>query len=118
MWRTRSISNRMKKHFYSDVVETSSISLAIAEMDMTTEERKHLISLVEENLHHAILDSVLSELTNKDKQEFIELFAEGDDEKVWHLLKSRVDNIEDKIKKTADELKKELHKDIEESKKK
>lgn len=108
----------MKKHFYSKVVETSSISLAIAEMDMSNDERKHLISLVEENLHHAILDAVLSELSDKDKQEFIELFAEGEDEKVWKLLKERVDNIEDKIKKTADELKKELHKDIEDSKKK
>ena len=108
----------MKRHFYHSVVETSSLSLALAEMDLTQEERKHLIDLVEENLHHAILDAVLSELSDKDKQEFIELFAEGDDEKIWKLLKDRVDNIEDKIKKTADELKKELHKDIEESRKK
>ncbi len=108
----------MKKHFYHSVVETSSISLAIAEMDMNNEERKHLISLVEENLHHAILDAVLSELSDRDKQEFIELFAEGRDDDVWRLLKDRTNNIEDKIKKTADDLKKELHTDIEESKKK
>jgi len=108
----------MKKHFYHSVVETSSISLAIADMDMSKDERKHLITLVEENLHHAILDSVLSELSDKDKQEFVELFAEGKDEEVWRLLKDRTDNIEDKIKKTADDLKKELHKDIDESKKK
>lgn len=108
----------MKKHFYHEVVETSSISLALAEMDMTNEERKHLVSLVEENLHHAILDAVLSELSDRDKQEFMELFAEGRDEEVWKLLRDRTDNIEDKIKKTADELKKELHEDIEESKKK
>jgi 5,10-methenyltetrahydromethanopterin hydrogenase len=107
----------MKKHFYTHIVETSSISLAIAEMDMTHDERKHLLSLVEENLHHAILDAVLSELSEKDKQEFIELFAQGEDEKVWKLLRERVGNIEDKIKKTADDLKKELHKDIEDSKK-
>lgn len=107
----------MKKHFYHSVVETSSISLAIAEMDMDKEERKHLISLVEENLHHAILDAVLSELSDKDKQEFIELFAEGRDEEIWALLKDRVDNIEDKIKITSEDLKKELHKDIEDSKK-
>lgn len=108
----------MKKHFYHKVVETSSISLALAEMDMTNDERKHLVSLVEENLHHAILDAVLSELSDRDKQEFMELFAEGKDDEVWRLLKDRTDNIEDKIKKTADELKKELHEDIETSKKK
>jgi len=108
----------MKKHFYSHVVETSSISLALAEMEMNNTERKHLIDLVEANLHQSILDAVLSELSEKDKQEFIELYAVGDDEKIWKLLKSRVENIEDKIKSTAHELKKELHKDIEESKKK
>lgn len=108
----------MKKHFYHSVVETSSISIALAEMDMNHDERKHLIDLVEQNLHHAILDAVLSELSDKDKQEFVELYAQGDDEKIWKLLKSRVDNIENKIKVTADDLKKELHKDIEESKKK
>lgn len=107
----------MKKHFYHSVVETSSISLAIAEMDMSNDERKHLISLVEDNLHHAILDAVLSELSDRDKQEFVQLFAEGRDDEVWRLLKDRTDNIEDKIKKTADDLKKELHKDIEDSNK-
>jgi 5,10-methenyltetrahydromethanopterin hydrogenase len=106
----------MKKHFYSHVVETASISLALAEMDMSNSERKHLIDLVEANLHHAILDAVLSELSEKDKQEFVELYAEGNDEKIWKLLDSRVENIEDKIKKTAKDVKKELHKDIEESK--
>lgn len=108
----------MKKHFYSHVVETASISLSLAEMDMSNTERKHLIDLVEANLHQSILDAVLSELSEKDKQEFIELYAEGDDKKIWKLLNERVDNIEDKIKKTAFELKKELHKDIQESKQK
>ena len=108
----------MKKHFYSHVVETASISLALADIEMSNTERRHLIELVEANLHQSILDAVLSELSEKDKQEFIELYAQGDDEKVWKLLNNRVDNIEDKIKKTAHELKKELHKDIEESKKK
>ncbi len=108
----------MKKHFYTHVIETSSISLALAEMELTQEERKHLIDLAQENLHHAILDSVLSELSDKDKQEFLVLLAEDNQEKIWKLLTERVDHIEDKIKKTAEDLKKELHKDIEDSHKK
>lgn len=108
----------MKQHFYSHVIETSSISLALAEMDLTQDERKHLIDLAQENLHHAILESVLSELSEKDKQEFLVLLAEDNNEKIWKLLSERVDHIEDKIKLTAEQLKKELHKDIEESKKK
>lgn len=108
----------MKKRFYSQVVETSSISLALADIEMSNTERKHLIDLVEENLHQSILDAILSELSEKDKQEFVELYAEGDDKKVWALLSSRIENIEDKIKKTSEDLKKEIHKDIKQSRKK
>jgi len=108
----------MKKHFYEDVIETASLSLALADMELTQEQRKHLIDLAQENLYHAILDAVLSELSEKDKQEFLELLAAGDDEKIWKLLKDRIEGIEDKIKKTADDLKRQLHKDIEDSHKK
>ncbi len=107
----------MKKHFYSHVVETSSLSLALGEMNLTTDERKHLIELAQDNLHHAILDVVLSELSDKDKQKFLLLLSQDDQEKIWKLLTQRIDHVEDKIKKTAEDLKKELHRDIEESKK-
>ena len=105
----------MKKHFYSHIVETSSISLALGELELTKDERKHLTSLVEENLHHAILEAVLSELSEKDKQEFLVLLATDDHDKIWKLLSERVDHIEDKIRQTAQDLKKEIHKDIEDS---
>lgn len=108
----------MKTHFYSHIVETSSLSLALADIDLTQEERKHLIDLAQDNLHHAILDVVLSELTEIDKQEFLKLLARDEQDKIWKLLTKSVDNIEDKIKKTAEDLKRELHKDIEESHKK
>ena len=74
--------------------------------------------MVQENLHHAVLDAVLSELSEKDKQKFLNHLSKGEDEEIWKLLNSRVDNIEDKIKVTADDLRKELHKDIEDSHKK
>lgn len=105
----------MKTHFYSHIIETSSISLALADMDLTKEERKHLIDLASENLHHAILEAVLSELSEKDKQEFLVLLATDEHEKIWKLLSERVGHIEDKIRQTAKDLKIELHKDIEES---
>ena len=108
----------MKKHFYSHIVETSSVTLALGDLDLSPDERKHLLDLVDHNLHHAILDSVLSELSDKDKQEFLTLLATDDNDKIWKLLVSRVDNIEEKVKKTADDLKKEIHKDIADSHKK
>ncbi|MEK9178568.1 MAG: hypothetical protein AAB801_02195 [Patescibacteria group bacterium] len=106
----------MKKYFYSHIVETSEISLALGDLDMTAEERVHLLSLMESNIHHAILDTILSELSEEDKKAFLQHLTDGDHEKIWQFLNSRVEGIEEKIKKTAEDLKKEIHKDVEESK--
>src|SRR3989338_2826250 len=96
----------MKKYFYSHIVETSSISLALADLEMSPEERLHLLSLVESNIHQAILDTILSELTAEDKKNFLEHLSEGDHERIWKFLSERVEGIKEKI-----------HKDVEESKK-
>ncbi len=100
------------KHFYSHIVETSSLTLALADIDLSHEERLHLLQLTEENLHHTILDAVLSELSEEDKKLFLQHVATNSHDKVWNLLHTKVGNIEEKIQKVVHELKKELHKDI------
>lgn len=109
---------KIQKQFYSHIVDTSTITLSLGEMDLAQEERVYLISLVEGNLHHAIVDAVLSELGEEDKKEFLLHLHSNEHGKIWDLLNNKVENIEDKIKKAAEDLKKELHKDIEEAKKK
>lgn len=108
----------MKKHFYHHIVETSSISLALGDLEMTPEERVHLVSLAEANLHHMILDSVLSELSGEDKKKFLHLVAQNKHDEVWKLLKEKATDIEEKIRKAAAAVTKELHRDIEEAKQK
>ena len=81
----------MKKYFYSHIVETSSISLALGNLDMTAEERSHLLSLVESNIHHAILDTILSELTPEDKKKFLEHLSAEDHERIWKFLNEKVE---------------------------
>ena len=108
----------MKKYFYSHLIDTSSISIALSEVDMEPKERVHLISLVESNIHHAILDAILSELSEEDKKEFLINLHEENHDKLWDFLNGKIDGIEEKIKNTAEDLKKQLHKDIEESKNK
>ncbi len=104
------------KHFYSHVVDTTSISIEIADMDLTQDERVHLLSLAESNIHHAVLDTVLSELPQEDKKEFLRHVRDDNHDKIWDLLKTKAENIENKIRKTAEALKAELLKDIEETK--
>lgn len=103
-----------KKHFYSHLIETESITIRLNEMGMTEGEKMHLITLMESSLHHVVLDAILSELSEEDKRLFLKEVASNDEDVIWEFLKKRVDNIEDKIVKTAEELKKELHEDINE----
>lgn len=103
-----------KKYFYTHIIDTSTLSLELGGMDMTPKERMHLISLIDSNIHHEILDLILSELNPADKKTFLIHLASEDHVKVWKFLNEKIDNIEEKIKKTADDIKRELHKDIKE----
>lgn len=107
-----------KKYFYTHIIDTSTLSLELGNMDLTSQERMHLISLMDSNIHHAVLDLILSELMPSDKKTFLTHLASEDHEKVWKFLNEKVENIEEKIKKTAEDLKNELHKDIREIKEK
>ena len=105
-----------KKYFYSHIIDTSTLSLELGDMDLAPKERMHLISLVDSNIHHEVLDLILSELKEPDKKTFLTHLSLENHDKVWRFLNGKIDNIEEKIKKTADDLKKELHNDIKEVK--
>lgn len=105
-----------KKHFYTHIIDISTLSLELGEMDLTAEERMHLISLIDSNIHQTILDLVLSELSEEDKKIFLMHVTSSDHDKIWKFLKVKTENIEEKIKKAAEGLKAELHRDIKEAK--
>lgn len=106
------------KYFYSHLIEIDSILLELDKMELSYEQKMHLTNLIDSSLHHTILDAVLGELTAADKKVFLNHLKEDDESKIWKFLNEKVDNIEDKIRKTASQLKSELHKDLEEAKKK
>lgn len=110
------IQGKKGKHFYSHIVETTTISLSLGNMELSQDERLELLSLAHDNLHHAILDTIMSELSEGDKKLFLQHLAVDNHDKIWELLKSKIENIEEKIKKVADEVKKELHQDMQETK--
>lgn len=106
------------KKFYSHLVEFESILIELDDLDITDKQRFHLAGLIDTSLHHTILDAVLSELSESDKKEFLRHLTSGEDDKIWELLDTKVDQIEDKIKDAADKLKTEIKKDIKEAKNK
>jgi hypothetical protein len=98
----------MIKHFYSYHVEIDSIIIEIEALPIKKHEKKHLIQLAESQIHHAILDSILSELSPDDKKIFLTHLNTKDQERIWGFLREKVQDIEDKIEKTAGKIKKEL----------
>ena len=103
-----------KKYFYSHIIDTPVLSLELGEMDLDSKERLHLISLIDSNIHHEILDLILSELNPSDKKTFLAHLACENHDKVWKFLNQKIKDVEGKIKKAAEDLKSELHKDIKE----
>jgi len=100
------------KHFYAHLTETTDIVLELGELDMSSEERVHLLSLIEANIHSAVINTVLSNLDGENKKIFLSNLISDDNSKTWgHLNKSAVD-LENKIKITIDLMKKELLRDI------
>lgn len=106
-----------KKYFYSHLIETSEISLSIGEMDMPAEDRVKLLSFAEENLHHNILDAILSELSEEDKKTFLSHVTLDNHGNTWQFLKEKISDVDEKIIDLALKFKKSLQDDIEESKK-
>ena len=104
------------KKFYQHLIEVQSLTVELDELDLTQEQKTHLSSLVDSSLHHTVLDAILSELSESDKHVFINHLKTQDHEKIWGFLNSKVDKIEDKIKKAADDLKEQLRKDLKEAK--
>ena len=108
----------MRKQFYSHIVQIETLSVALGDLEISEKEKEHLEHLIDSNLYHTILDAILSELSEEDKHTFLNHLATEDHAKTMAFLEKRIDNIEDKIKKTADELIAELHEDIKETKRK
>lgn len=102
------------KHFYSHIIETDSLYIELDKLNLSEEEKWHLVSLIDSSLHNTILDVILSELGEEDKKLFLKHLSSHDHDSLWDLLNNKVDSIEDKIKKAADDLTKALHTDIKE----
>lgn len=102
------------KHFYSHLVEISDITLELADMDLTQEERVHLLSLIDANIHSAVINTVLSELSEDEKKTFLQNLVMDDHILIWTHLSRNIKDVDEKIRFTIKSLKAELIKDLRE----
>lgn len=105
------------KYFYSHLIEIESIFIGLDKMDLTKTEKLHLAHLIDSSLHHVVCDAILSELHQEDKRAFMVHLNEGNHDKIWQFLNEKIERVEDKIKKAAQDLKNEMHKDLKKARK-
>lgn len=104
-------------YFYSKFITIDSVVEELHSLDLSQEEKVHLASLVDSTLHHAILDEVLSNLNEDDKKLFLKLLSKDTEhDKLMEFLETKVEGIEEKIKKVSDELVVQMKKDVKEAK--
>lgn len=104
------------KFFYTHLISIETIITTMDELSLSEEQKKHLSHLVDSSVHASVLDLVLNNLEEKDKKVFLDLFQKRDHDKIWELLKQKVEKIEEKIKKEVEDLTMQLHKDLKEAK--
>lgn len=98
--------------FYTRLVEIESVYLELEKIDLTPKHKNLLADLLDSLIHHTILELVLSQLSNDDKLVFLNHLKTKDEAKIWEFLNMKIDKIEDKIKTSIEDLRLELHKDI------
>lgn len=99
-------------YFYSHLIELDSIFAELENLELSGEEREELAELAHVQVHQAVVDRILSHLSDVDKKRFLELMILGEDEKIWEHLRDKVEKIDDKIKDAAKQIKVELKADI------
>ncbi len=106
-----------KKTFYHHLISIEEIDIELNKLGLPEHERIELLNIAENTIHHTIIDVVLSELSKEDKKTFLEHHSKSNHETTLRYVKGKITNIEGKIRVAAEDLKKELLKDIRDLKK-
>ncbi len=110
----------MAKIFYDHLVLREEVIAELDRYNIAVEEREELVRLVDETLHHQVLEVILTHLPKEKHKEFLTRFHQAPhDEKLINYLKSETQvDIETEIQKTAQKTKKQLLSEIKRSRKK
>jgi hypothetical protein len=101
----------MTKIFYDHLVNIEEVTSQFKHL--TVVEKEELIEIVDENIHHGILDVILKNLSQEKHEEFLIKFHHGPhDPDLLEYLRKDVEDIEKIISDEAVKIKKELLKEI------
>lgn len=106
----------MTKIFYDHLTITEEIITELDNYRIEKIEREEIIQLVDENVHHRVLDAILKKLPKEKHEEFLTKFsaAPGNIE-LLDYLRREITDIEELITREAKLVKKELLAEIKRS---
>jgi hypothetical protein len=108
--------NKHKGTFYAHLVNIEEVLVELDTLDLSHHEKHHLGQLMDSNVHHSVLDVILQELQDEDKEILLRLINSDKHDKIWEHLNAKVDAVEEKIQKAAQEITRQMHMDIKEAK--
>lgn len=107
----------MSKIFYDHLIILEEVEIELGKLELDRDERRELEGLIEEILHHRVLERILSELPRVHHEEFLEKFSQSPHgHHLIEYLNERIEkSVEEHIKEEVERVKKEIMADIQET---
>ncbi|OGY07178.1 MAG: hypothetical protein A3D24_03710 [Candidatus Blackburnbacteria bacterium RIFCSPHIGHO2_02_FULL_39_13] len=104
----------MSKVFYDKYLVFEEIEIELGKLNLEKEERQEIEVLIDEMIHHRMMDKILSHLPREHHEEFLDKFHKIPyDESLLQYLDERIEtSVEQHIKDEMQKLKKEILEDI------
>lgn len=108
----------MSKIFYDRFIILEEIEVELDNLGLEAEERQELDQLIDEMVHHRVLDRILTHLPKEHHTEFLDRFHRAPyDESLIDYLNEKVErSVEEHVREEIGQLKKEILEDIKLSK--
>lgn len=108
----------MSKIFYDQYIILEELETELDSLDFEREEREEIDSLIEEMIHHRVIDRILTNLPREHHEEFLNKFRKAPyDEDLITYINDRIESsVEAHVKEEIEKLKKEIIEDIKGSK--
>lgn len=107
----------MSKLFYDHLIVFEEIEVELDQLKLDREEREEVEKLIDELIHHRVLDRILTYLPRHHHAEFLTKFhAAPYDHKLLSYLDARIEaSVEEHVKDEVEKLKEEILQDIKSS---
>ncbi len=103
------------KYLFEEIIQIKTVHLKLNKMDLADHEKEELLEIMKSIIHHKVIDLILSELTDEEKEIFLEGLSKSNvfsdtskNSQFLDVLKNRIENLETKIKEKVKEVEEEL----------